>query len=108
MVRRWRQGPVPQGFHQRGHVPTVFGCQLVDAGDQEFPVRVARTLPFGRGLVVVVQPGGFGGGGADHGDRHVQALGQRVDRVRARRPGQVPGRGQVQTVDRGRLPRRAT
>src|SRR2546430_17700591 len=44
--------------------------------------------------VVVVPCDGLGGGGADRGDGYLQALGQRVDRGRARRPGQVPGRGE--------------
>ena len=86
--------PVPQRFDQRGHVTPVLGCQLVDAGDQEFPLLVAWMLLPGGGLVVVVQSGGLGGGGADGGDRHVEAFGERVDRGRARRPGQVPGRGE--------------
>src|SRR5215472_19255118 len=47
-----------------------------------------------RGLVVIVQPGGLGGGGADGGDRHVESSGECVDRGRARRPDQVPGRGE--------------
>ena len=72
----------------------LLGCQLVDAGDQELPLRVAGVFRSGGGLVVVVQPGGRGGGGADRGDRHVQALGQGVDGGRARRAGQVPGRGE--------------
>ena len=91
--RLWRS-PVPQRFDQRGHVPPVLGCQLVDAGDQEFPVPVARVLRPGRGLVVVVQSGGLGRGGADRGDRHVQAPGERVDGGGARRPAQVPCGGE--------------
>ncbi len=43
----------------------VLGRQLVDAGHQEIPLPVRWVLPAGRGLVVVVQPGGLGGGGAD-------------------------------------------
>ncbi|MFY9932481.1 MAG: hypothetical protein WAK82_31230 [Streptosporangiaceae bacterium] len=72
----------------------VLGCQLVDAGDQELPLRVTRVFLAARVLVVVVQPGGLGGGGADCGDGHVEASGQRVDGGRARRPGQVPRRGE--------------
>src|SRR5258705_8299577 len=52
---------------------SVFGCQLVDTGDQQLPLLVSLVLLPGRALVVVVQPGGFGGGGADRGDRHVEA-----------------------------------
>ena len=72
----------------------VFGRQLVDAGDQEIPFLVASVFPLGRGLVVVVQPGGLGCGGADRGDRHVEAFGEPVERGRARRPGQVPCYGE--------------
>jgi hypothetical protein len=75
-------------------VTPVLGRQLVDAGDQELPLPAARVLAPGRGLVVVVQPGGLGGGGADRGDRHVQACGERVDGGRPRRPAQVPCHGE--------------
>ena len=60
-------------------MPPVFGRQFIDAGNQEVPLLIARALPLSGDLVVVVQAGGLGGGGADGGDRHVQALGQRVD-----------------------------
>ena len=30
-----RDGPVPEGLHQRRHVPSVLGRELVDAGDQQ-------------------------------------------------------------------------
>ena len=55
-VRRLRRSPAPQRLDERGHVTPVFGRQLVDAGDQEFPFLIARVLALGRDLVVVVQP----------------------------------------------------
>ena len=61
--------------------------------------RVASVFPPGRGLVVVMQSGGLGCGGADRGDRHVETFGEPVERGRARRPGQVPCHGEG--VDRG-------
>ena len=39
----------------------------------------------GLDIVVGMQPGGLRGGGADHGYWHVEALGQRIERGRARR-----------------------
>jgi hypothetical protein len=77
----------------------IIGRQLIDAGDEQLPLWVVGVLAAARRLVVIVQPGGLGRRGADHGDRHVEPSGQRVDRRRAGRPGQVPGRGQG--VDRG-------
>ena len=38
---RRRRSPLPQRFDQRSHVTPVLGRQLVDAGDQELPLRVA-------------------------------------------------------------------
>ena len=93
-VRLLLRGFVPQRFDQGGDVAQVFGRQLVDAGDQELLFPVARVLAAGRGLVVVVQAGGFGRGGADRRDRHVEALGERVDGGRARGAGQVPCGGE--------------
>ena len=60
--------------------------------------RPPRRGPPRRGALVVVQPGRLGGGGADRGNGDVQALRERVDGGRARRPDQVP-RGR-QRVDR--------
>ena len=50
--------------------------------------------PFGRDLVVVVQPGGLGRGRADRGDRDIESLREPVERSRAGRPDQVPRHGQ--------------
>ena len=86
--------PVTERFDERGDVPAVVGRQLVDAGDQEVPFPVAGALLPGRSLVVVVQPGGFRGGGADHRDRDIEAFGERVNGGRARRPDQVPRDGE--------------
>ncbi len=91
--------PVTERFDERGDVTAVVGRQLVDAGDQEVPFPVAGVLLPGRGFVVVVQSGGFRGGGADHRDRDVEPFGERVDRGRAWRPDQVPSGGE--RVDRG-------
>ena len=63
-LRRLLRCPAPERLNERGHVATVLGRQLVDAGYQELPFLVARMLALGRDLVVVVQPGGFGCGGA--------------------------------------------
>ena len=41
MFFRRRRSPLPQRFDQRSHVTPVLGRQLVDAGDQELPLRVA-------------------------------------------------------------------
>jgi hypothetical protein len=71
-------------------VTAVIRRQLVDAGDQELPLLIARLRLPAWGLVVVVQSCGLGGGGAHHGDGHVEPFGQRVDGGRAWRPDQVP------------------
>ena len=78
--------PVTERFNERGDVTAVVGRQLVDAGDQELPLPVAGVLLPGGSLVVVVQSGGFRGGGADHRDRDIEAFGERVDGRRAWRP----------------------
>jgi hypothetical protein len=57
-----RDSPVPQRFDERGYVPAVVGRQLIDTHDEEVPLPVIGVLLPGRGLVVVVQPGGLGGG----------------------------------------------
>src|SRR5207247_190738 len=67
----------------------VFGRQLIDAGDQQYPFRVTRVLAPGRDLVVVVQSGGLGCGSADNRDRHLKAFGEPIEGGRAGRPGQV-------------------
>jgi len=89
-----RPGPVPQRFDQCGHVTPVLRRQLVDAGDQEFSVRVARTLLPGCRLVVVVHSCRLRGGRAYRGDGHLKTFGERVDRRRPWRPDQVPCRRQ--------------
>jgi hypothetical protein len=66
MVCRIRGGLPPERFDQGGHVTAVFGREFVDAGDQEFPLAVTRLLLTRRGVVVVVQSRGLGGGGTDH------------------------------------------
>ena len=91
-VRRLGRSLFPQRINERGHVTSVFRRQFVDAGDQEVALGIARVLRPGLDAVVVMQPGGLRRGGADYGYRHVEALGQRIERGRARRPGQVPGR----------------
>jgi hypothetical protein len=91
--------PVTERFDERGDVTAVVGRQLVDAGDQELSLLIARLPLPARGLVVVVQSCGLGGGGAYHGDGHVEPFGQRVDGGRAWRPDQVPCGGEG--VDRG-------
>jgi hypothetical protein len=73
-------------------VTAVFGRQFIDAGDQEVALGIAGVLRPGLDVVVVMQPGGLRRGGADYGYWHVEAFGQRVERGRPRRPGQVPGR----------------
>ena len=35
-------GPVPEGLHQRRYVPPILGRELVDAGDQQLPLLIAR------------------------------------------------------------------
>ena len=91
--------PVTERFDERGDVTAVVGRQLVDAGDQELSLLIARLPLPARGLVVVVQSCGLGGGGAYHGDGHVEPFGERVDGGRAWRPDQVPCGGEG--VDRG-------
>ena len=95
--------PVTERFDERGDVTAVVGRQLVDAGDQELSLLIARFPLPGGGLVVVVQSCGLGGGGAYHGDGHVEPFGERVDGGRAWRPDQVPCGGEG--IDRG--PRQA-
>ena len=58
--------PVTERFDKRGDVTAVVGRQLVDAGDQEFPLAVTRLLLTRQSVVVVVQSRGLGGGGTDH------------------------------------------
>ena len=77
----------------------VVGRQLVDAGDQELSLLIARFPLAARGLVVVVQSCGLSGSGAYHGDGHVEPFGERVDGGRAWRPDQVPCGGEG--IDRG-------
>jgi len=64
---------LPQRLDKRGYVPPVLGCQLVDAGDQEIPLLVARLVS-GRCLVVVVQSRGLGRRGANHRNGHVESI----------------------------------
>ena len=91
--------PVTERFDERGDVTAVVGRQLVDAGDQELSLLIARLPLTARSLVVVVQSCGLGGGGAYHGDGHVEPFGERVDGGRAWRPDQVPCGGE--SIDRG-------
>jgi hypothetical protein len=91
--------PVTERFDERGDVTAVVGRQLVDAGDQELSLLIARFPRAARGLVVVVQSCGLSGGGAYHGDGHVEPFGERVDGGRAWRPDQVPCGGEG--IDRG-------
>ena len=105
-----RDGPAPEGLHQRRHVPSILGRELVDAGDQQLPLLIAgarATRPLG-GLVVVVHSGRLGGGGADRRDRHLEPLGEPVDRGGPRRSTRFRVVARVYTVDRGSPPRRAT
>src|SRR5258708_21953157 len=86
---------VPQRLHERGHVAAVLRRELIDAGDQQVTLLIASLpLPLW-GLVVVVQPGGLRGGGANGGYRHVESLGERVNGGRAWWPDQGPGAGQA-------------
>ena len=91
--------PVTERFDERGDVTAVVGRQLVDAGDQELSLLIASFPLTARGLVVVVQSSGLSGGGAYHGDGHVEPFGERVDGGRAWRPDQVPCGGEG--IDRG-------
>ena len=91
--------PVTERFDERGDVTAIVGRQLVDAGDQELSLLIARLPLSGWGLVVVVQSSGLGGRGAHHGDGHVEPFGERVDGGRAWRPDQVPRGGEC--IDRG-------
>ena len=86
--------PAAQRLDERGHVAPFLRGQLVDAGDQEFALRVAWLRRAGRDVVVVVQSGGLGGGGADRGDGQVEAAGQPIQRGWAGWPGQIPGHRQ--------------
>src|SRR6201986_2442379 len=91
--------PVTERFDERGDMTAVVGRQLVDAGDQEPSLLIARLPLSGWGPVVVVQSSGLGGRGAHHGDGHVEPFGERVDGGRAWRPDQVPRGGE--RIDRG-------
>jgi hypothetical protein len=91
--------PVTERFDERGDMAAVVGRQLIDAGDQELSLLIARLPLTTRGLVVVVQSRGLSGGGAYHGDGHVEPFGERVDGGRAWRPDQVPCGGEG--IDRG-------
>src|SRR5258707_13447669 len=68
-----------QRLHELRHVLPVLGRQFVDASDQQVPLPVARRRLPAPGLVVVMQAGRFGGGGAAPGARAVKSLGKWVD-----------------------------
>src|ERR1700679_2387327 len=51
-----------QRLHQGQDVLAILRAQFVDAGDQQVPSRVAHGVRPAQLVVVVVQPGRFGGG----------------------------------------------